>query len=349
MIKKHILYYLFLISLLSCNDSDTRIGITSKNLHNEKDEYFSGVTNRFKKSYINKEGLFYDDFNKLPEHKSPQKHKGHENLVRYSYHSIVEKEGWSEPKNNSLELLNEGKINFIKLNLSPNQKHKKIKGYRCELTIHNGNPNLEEEWYEWRFMIPENYKIDPQNKGKEVSIVQYHYVEPKGEKRVLKGPTINFTYLEQYGKNMLLLRYGIKGQERSKYKGFDWKVIALNDEIQKGKWYTIRVNIKWSITNQGYIAAWLNGKPYTPFNGVNNKVFGSNLYNDIENTFKFGYYRYWDNSQSTAIYFDYIIKTRTFKDLTGLKPEVNELYGVKDDYRYLNEKDLVLRKKRERK
>jgi len=103
-------------------------------------------------------------------------------------------------------------------------------------------------------MIPNDYKLDKVNIGREVTIVQYHYVKPKEEDRVIVWPTINFTYLERYGKNMLLLRYVIKGQDKAKYDGFDSKVVALDNRIKKGKWYTIRVNIKWSLTNQGYIA-----------------------------------------------------------------------------------------------
>jgi hypothetical protein len=350
MIKNTFLFCLILVAT-SCSkpDPNEKLKIKSKdkieNDFKDIDEdsvYDSGVSDRFKKSFINSNGLFFDDFETLPKHTSPKSHEGRENLIRYSYHSVVEKENWG-PKNNSVEIHKEDDSNYLKLKLSPGQEHKKIKGYRTELTIQHGNPNQEEEWYEWRFMIPKDYKLDEENIGREVTIVQYHYVKPKGQSRVLVGPTINFTYLEQYGKNILILRHGIKGQDNAKYEGFDWSIVALNDNIKKGKWYTVRANIKWSLNNQGYIAVWLNGEPFTPFNGVNNKVFGTNIYNTIENTFKFGYYRYWDNSTPTSIYFDYIVKTRSFEDLTGRKPTSEELYGVKHDYRYLNKKDKILK------
>jgi len=311
------------------------------------DEYFSGVSKRFEKSFINRKGLFFDDFDKLPKHISPKRHKGRENLTRYSYHSVVEKENWG-PKNNSVEIIKEGENSYLKLRLSPGQLHKKIKGYRAELTLHNGNPELEEEWYEWRFMIPKDYELDEENIGREVSIIQYHYVESKEGGRILKGPTINFTYLEQYGKNILLLRYGINALDNTAYEGFRWNIVALDDKIIKGKWYTIRANIKWSLTNQGYIAVWLNGKPFTPFNGVNNKVYGANLHNKIENTFKFGYYRYWDNSKPTDIYFDYIVKTRSFEELTGKTFSSQLLYSKQEEYEYLNNKSKPLKEIKER-
>lgn len=261
MIKNTILFCLLLV-VSSClqpelNEElkkESRDEIKNNSNDNTEDSvYDSGVSDRFEKSFINSNGLFFDDFQTIPRHTSPKSHEGRDNYVRYSYHSIVEKENWG-PKNNSVEVIQEDELNYLKINLSPKQGHKKIKGYRAELTIEHGNPNLEEEWYEWRFMIPKDYELDEDNKGREVSIVQHHYVKPKGEDKVITGPTIIFTYLEQYGKN-ILLRYGIKGEDESVYEGFDWSVVALDDTIKKGVWYTIRANIKWSLTNQGYIAA----------------------------------------------------------------------------------------------
>lgn len=337
----------FFSLLISCNGGQFKNGTEVQKGEeqaplNEEKEYHSGVNKRFEKSFINRKGLFFDDFEKLPQHTSPKEYQGKEYITRYSYHSVVEKEDWA-PKNNSIEVIGDQTMNYLKSTLSPGQLHTKIKGYRAELTLQGGNPELEEEWYEWRFMIPETYVIDKNNIGKEVCIVQFHYVKPKGEKKIINRPTVHFSYLEQYSKNMLLLRYGINGEDKFKFKNYKWRLIALHDKIEKGKWYTIRVNIKWSLTNDGYIAVWLNGKPFTPYNGIHNKVFGANLYNTIQNTVKFGYYRYWDNSNPTSVYFDYFVKTRSFESLTGKEPKAAELYGTSDDYRYLENKEQVLK------
>ena len=306
------------------------------------EEYLSGANRRLPSSFINRPGLFFDDFEELPEHVHPANFDEQAGITRYSYHSVVEKEDNWKPKNNSLAIKDYGGDNYLRSTLSPGQFHDKIQGYRAELTLHGGNPDLKEEWYEWRFRIPEGYILDRDNEGREVSIVQFHYVKPKEEEKVITGPTIMFTYMEQYGKNMLLLRYGINGEDDSRYDDFKWRIVALEDDIKKGRWYTIRVNIKWSLTNQGYIAAWLNGMPFTPHNGIHNKVFGANLYNNIENTFKFGFYRYWDNSKPTPIDFDYVIKTRNVEDLTGRIPTSKDLYGSPESYEYLENKDQPL-------
>ena len=305
--------------------------------------YYSGVNLRFEGKLINEEGLFFDGFGKLPAHTHPKDYDSTANITRYSYHSVVEKEEDWKPKNNSLEIIDEGEISYLRSSLSPGQFHEKISGYRAELTLHGGNKDMEEEWFEWRFMIPESLEITEENQGKESCIVQFHYVKPENEPKAIKGPTVLFSYMEQYAKNFLILRYGINGEDKSRFKGHKWKIIALDDSIEKGTWYTMRVNIKWSLTNEGYIAVWLNGKPFTPFNGIHNKVYGANLYNKIENTFKFGYYRYWDNPVSTAICFDYLAKMRSYEMLTGKKPTPQNLYGLNEDYRYLEDKEFPLK------
>jgi hypothetical protein len=340
-------FVVFLSLIVSCKQQNLRSAIPESDDKTEmvaqkEEEYSSGANKRFKSSFINRPGLFFDDFEELPRHVHPNDFNQQEGITRYSYHSVVEKEENWKPRNNALEIKDRNGVNYLSSTLSPGQFHQKIQGYRAELTLHGGNPELKEEWYEWRFRIPENYILDRNNEGREVSIVQFHYVKPKEEEKVITGPTIMFTYLEQYDRNMLLLRYGINGEDKSRYDDFKWRIVALEDGILKGRWYTIRVNIKWSLNNQGYIAAWLNGKPYTPFNGIHNKVFGANLYNDIENTFKFGFYRYWDNSKPTPIEFDYIIKTRSVDELTGRTPTSKELYGPTDSYEYLENKEHPL-------
>ena len=62
--------------------------------------------------------------------------------------------------------------------------------------------------------------------------------------------------------------------------------------------------IKWSFQNDGYIASWINNKPFTRFNGYHNKVYGANMHNKSPAYFKFGQYRYWDDSHTHEVYFD---------------------------------------------
>ena len=280
--------------------------------------------------FIDKPGNFFDDFDTIPKQDKPNSKK-----FTYSLHSFYNKQ--------SLNLESIDEQNVLKLTLNQGEEHKQAKGYRSELALVGGNPKSEEQWYEWSFMIPEDYTIDEKNMGREVSIAQFHSIRnKKKEPKLFNRPSVQFLYMEQYGKNILLLRYGWNGAEGSKYQNHKWKIIALDDDFIKGKWHKVRINIKWSLTNDGYIAVWLNDKPFTPYNGVNNKVYGANMHNKRQSYLKLGFYRYWDDSNTHDMYFDYVNVARSYFDLTGKEPNANNLYGVKVGYEYLVNKENVL-------
>ena len=275
-------------------------------------------------------GYFFDDFDEVPKHRP----KTDERIYRYSRGSIVDKK--------SLDTKRIQGEKALELTLFPDQWHEKIRGYRAEMVLHGGNPNNDIRWYEFSFMIPEDYELDEENFGKEVNIMQLHYVRPKGEEKIINQPTVALLYVEQYGKNILLLRYGVNGEEGNRLEGQKWHAIALTDEFQKGVWNKMRLQVKWSQKSDGFIAAWLNDRPFTGFNGLNNRVYGANMYNDIPVNLKFGNYRYWKNSKATKIYYDYLKIAPSFKTLTGFDATSERLYGKQDDYRYLEGKRRVL-------
>ena len=277
---------------------------------------------------FNLEGFFFDDFQDLPEES-----RGNSKVFRYSLHSVL--------GDSSITIEEINNVEALKLTLFPKQLHKQAKGYRSEIALVGGNPTNKEEWFEFSFMIPKSNVLDSVNIGKEVSIAQFHSGKPKNGIQPFNRPSIQFLYLEQYEKKMILLRYGWNGIEGGIHEGHKWNLVAL-EEIKHGKWYKLRVNIHWSLSNTGYIAVWLNNKPLTPYNGVNNRVYGANMHNQRQSYLKLGYYRYWDNSSPTSIYFDYIKVARSFLDLTGKDPTVEELYGKKSDFRYLINKKNVL-------
>jgi hypothetical protein len=277
---------------------------------------------------IDNESFFFDDFNILPKHSQGN---AVSNKFKYSLYSII---------NDKSIAIEDG---LLKLTLFSGQRHKTANGFRAELVLKTGNINNDEQWFEWSFMIPKSYKIDPSNVGKEVSIAQFHSIRNKNaEPKLFNRPSVQFLYLEQYGKNILLLRYGQNGEPGEKFENKKWQIIALNDSIEKGQWYQIRLNIKWSKSNTGYIATWLNNKPFTPFNGVDNRVYGANMHNDRQSYLKIGYYRYWDNSTPTEIFYDYIKTAQSFEELTGKRPSSIILYNTVNDYGYLRRKVRVL-------
>jgi hypothetical protein len=98
-------------------------------------------------------------------------------------------------------------------------------------------------------------------------------------------------------------RYGNNGKDEFEYKGWKWATVGLR-KIEVGEWYDITVNVKWSDTNTGYMAAWINNQPFTPYNGFHNRVYGPNMHNGAPNYFKFGQYRYYDEPLRMELHFD---------------------------------------------
>jgi hypothetical protein len=75
-------------------------------------------------------------------------------------------------------------------------------------------------------------------------------------------------------------------------------------------------HIYWNDDNTAYQEIWINGKPITPFNGVDNKYYFRNLFNRTGNYFKFGQYRGKDkNEHSNIIYFDEVKIGSTYKEV----------------------------------
>jgi len=111
------------------------------------------------------------------------------------------------------------------------------------------------------------------------------------------------------------LRYGNNGKSDFKHKGEVWSTVAVN-KILKKKWYDMVFEIKWSFTNSGHIASWINNEPFTPFNGLHNYIYGANMHNESPAYFKFGQYRYWDDSNKLKIHFDELRVGNSFKEVS---------------------------------
>ena len=63
------------------------------------------------------------------------------------------------------------------------------------------------------------------------------------------------------------------------------KTIAIS-QIEKGTWYRLKFDIKWSQGDDGHIQVWINDEPFS--DGL---VSGSNMHNAASHYFKFGLYR----------------------------------------------------------
>lgn len=176
------------------------------------------------------------------------------------------------------------------------------------------------------FKIPNSLKYDDINLGRETMICQWHSKPAPGKdwkhyKKYIKYNRPNVALYLTTNNNQdyyLVLRYGNNGKPQFEYKDYRWSTIATK-KIEKDKWYDMVFEIKWSFTNSGYIAAWLNNEPFTPFNGLHNKAYGPNMHNKSPAYFKFGQYRYWDDSNEHEIYFDELRIGDSFEEVSIYK------------------------------
>nr|WP_297784394.1 heparin lyase I family protein [uncultured Allomuricauda sp.] len=159
--------------------------------------------------------------------------------------------------------------------------------------------------------VPESFKYDSINLGRETMISQWHSRPAPGKSwshyrkhNKYNRPSIALLLTTNDNVNFyIIMRYGNNGKQEFDEYGNVWSVVALK-KIQLGEWNDFVFEIKWSDTSDGYIASWVNNEPYTPFNGYNNRVYGANMHNESPVSFKLGQYRYFDDSNTHLIYYD---------------------------------------------
>ena len=118
-----------------------------------------------------------------------------------------------------------------------------------------------------------------------------------------------------------------QGEEaKFSHKNDVWSSIALK-KINLEQWINLVFDLKWSFNNDGYIASWIDNEPFTPFNGMHNKVYGANMHNKSPTYFKFGQYRYFDDSNRHQILFDELRVADNFEEVTLYK-KLPEMFDI---------------------
>ena len=123
---------------------------------------------------------------------------------------------------------------------------------------------------------------------------------------------VYYNYLTKSDQNYLDL---LAGSEIRNIHGFDetWdgvSTILLEYDrqpvaiakIQKGHWYRLAFQIKWSTDENGTIQAWINDEPFT-----SGMVNGKNMHNNASHYFKFGLYRNPLIPYTNSIYYDDLV------------------------------------------
>jgi hypothetical protein len=69
--------------------------------------------------------------------------------------------------------------------------------------------------------------------------------------------------------------------------------------IRRGAWIDLVLHIRWSTGGDGFVEAWLDGRPFTA-----GRVSGPTLYSPISNYLRLGFYRAKGVPTASQVYFD---------------------------------------------
>ena len=183
-------------------------------------------------------------------------------------------------------------------------------GYRTELAIYNCAKYKSDVFYGFSFWVDTNYQDTSYNLICQWQDLPYYIQgevwEPSPK---LQGspPPIALIYVNE------TLELKMNDSPSTNTKTF---LVGKPLTIEKGKWYDLVAHIYWKDDNTAYQEVWINGKPITPFNGVDHKYYHRNLFNRAGNYFKFGQYRGKEKSEHTnSIYFDEVKIGSTYNEV----------------------------------
>jgi Polysaccharide lyase len=172
------------------------------------------------------------------------------------------------------------------------------RGNRSELLRENSDPICTEAYYGWSFQIPPDYA-----ESERWQIIAQWQSQPDRSNGETwdnvrgRSPMISLQYQIVDGTQSLAIAKAGWGESH--------RVVALGT-IPKGQWIRIVFHIRWSLKNDGFVESWVNDQPFTPYNGVNRKVYGPTLYNALPAIFKFGLYRDPLITTTNSVYVDEI-------------------------------------------
>ncbi len=187
---------------------------------------------------------------------------------------------------------------------TPAQGDEEKKKSRAEIGVRSVGDPGEERWFSFKFMIPKNFK-DTQEKKTFHIISQIQRYDKEIDGKYVDGyglkdegdtlsPTIALEYGSENGKSGVALKYGLADRTKP-------NTLLKKISIEKGQWYTIKLHVKWSQQDDGFVEGWINDESLTP---SNEKVFGANMYTNLPRDFRIGVYRGHDLQTVNSVLFD---------------------------------------------
>jgi hypothetical protein len=149
-------------------------------------------------------------------------------------------------------------------------------GNRAELAVYGVAYWGQTAFFRWRFMIPAD-----DSDAYDWQIHAQWYQLPDFQ----RGETFDFFFAHPpvalVFEPGFLVAKGSVGTERELGRA----------ALSKGTWHTATVEIRFLDYDMGYVQAWLDGAPITPWNGADHRVFGPTLHSKAGAYFKVGLYR----------------------------------------------------------
>lgn len=141
-----------------------------------------------------------------------------------------------------------------------------------------------EMWYGWSLFLPLDYRDPP---GDQFQILgQWHNRPPprlprgfSGPRPNLKGPPPLMVHLVPNGGKPLLLLIGQSAP------GAPPRQLGARP-VRRGAWTDLVFHVRWSTGQDGFVEAWLDGRPFT-----GGKKYGPTLYSPVSNYLRLGLYR----------------------------------------------------------
>ncbi len=138
-----------------------------------------------------------------------------------------------------------------------------------------------EIWYGWSFFVPADYADPPGEKFQVVG--QWHHRPPEasapGQHPKVSGPPPLILHLApKGGRHHLTLIGHASPQAPPRTLG--------ERPIRRGAWVDLVFHVKWSTRKDGFVEAWLDGRPFTA-----GKMYGPTLYSPLSNYLRLGLYR----------------------------------------------------------
>lgn len=170
---------------------------------------------------------------------------------------------------------------------------------RAELKI--GNKEIErvhgqpgrELWYGWSLFLPVDYVHPP---GDQFQILGQWHHRPAGtvpgERPRVTGPPPLALYLVLHeGRDVLVLIGQSSTQAPPRHLG--------SRPIRRGTWTDLVFHLKCSMGSDGFVAAWVDGRPLTA-----GRMYGPTLYGPVSNYLRLGLYRGKGVPTTNYVYYD---------------------------------------------